>query len=275
MKIDRNGGGIITLQRMIKPTRAVMVAGWLSEGARSIAPVKTKTVSGARQTRESIQSDFDRIALLAGERWDHNAHYHGYLMSRIPARCGQILEIGCGTGTFSRLLAGRAERVLAIDLSAQMIRLARERSKHYPNIEFVMGDALTYSLPDEQFDCIATLTTIHHLPLETILRRISRALQPGGTFVCLDLYQRSNLSDLLFDGVAYPASLFLGLIKNGKPRPSREVRAAYAEHGRTDTYLTLPQIRQVCADILPGALVSRHLFWRYSIIWKKELGASA
>jgi len=156
-----------------------------------------------------------------------------------------------------------------------MIRLARERSKRYPNIEFVMGDAMTYDLPDEQFDCIATLTTIHHLPLETILRRISRALKPGGTFVCLDLYQRSDLSDLLFDGVAYPASLFLALVKNGKPRPSREMREAYAGHGKTDTYLALPRIRQVCADILPGALVSRHLFWRYSIIWKKEIGAPA
>lgn len=224
----------------------------------------------ARQTPESIQSDFDRIALLSGENWDHNAHYHGYLLGQIPKQCRQILEIGCGTGEFSRLLAARAGRVLALDLSPQMIRLARERSKLYPNIEFVKDDVLTYHLPDGQFDCIATLTTLHHLPLEIILRKISKALKPGGVFVCLDLYQRANLRDLLFDGVAYPTNLLLRLIKTGKPRPPREVREAYAEHGKTDAYLTLPQIRQLCADILPGALVRRHLFWRYSIIWKKE-----
>lgn len=228
-------------------------------------------MSQSRQTLESIQSDFDRIALLSNESWNHNAHYHRYLMSRIPEQCQHILEIGCGTGEFSRLLAGRAERVLAIDLSSQMIRLARERSKLYQNIDFVTGDVLTYHLPQYQFDCIATLTTIHHLPIETILRKIRKALKPGGVFVCLDLYQRSSLNDLLFDSVAYPANLFLGLIKTGKPRPSREVREAYAEHGKTDTYLTLPQIERICADILPGALVSRHLFWRYSIIWTKEI----
>lgn len=227
-------------------------------------------MSQARQTLESIQSDFDRIALLSNENWNHNAQYHRYLMNQIPEQCRHILEIGCGTGEFSRLLAQRAEGVLAIDLSPQMIRLAQERSKLYPNIDFVTGDVMTYHLPDNQFDCIATLTTLHHLPVESILRKIRKALKPGGIFVCLDLYQRSNLSDLLFDSVAYPANLFLRLIKTGKPRPSRGVREAYVEHGKTDTYLTLSQIEQICADILPGAIVSRHLFWRYSIIWKKE-----
>jgi ubiquinone/menaquinone biosynthesis C-methylase UbiE len=223
------------------------------------------------QTLASIQFDFDRIALLADENWNHNAHYHRYLLAQIPERCQNILEIGCGTGQFSRLLAGRAAKVLAIDLSPQMIRLAQERSNLYPNIDFVKGDVMTYHLPANQFDCIATLTTLHHLPTEPILRTINKALKPGGLFVCLDLYQRSNLRDLLFDGVAYPANLFLRLIKTGRPRPSGKVREAYAAHAKTDTYLTWPQIEQICADILPGALVRRHLFWRYSIIWKKGI----
>jgi ubiquinone/menaquinone biosynthesis C-methylase UbiE len=220
---------------------------------------------------ESIQSDFDRIALLSDEDWNHNAHYHGRLLSHVPARCRRALEIGCGTGSFSRLLAGRAESVLAVDLSPQMIRLARERSKLHPNVEFVAGDVMTYPLPDNQFDCIATLTTLHHLPIKAVLRKVRKAMRPGGVFVCLDLYQRSDLSDLLFDGVAYPASLFLRLMKTGKPRPPAEVREAYTEHGKTDTYPTLPQVGRICAEVLPGASVSRHLFWRYSIVWRKEL----
>lgn len=227
-------------------------------------------LSQARQTLESIQSDFDRIALLSDETWNHNARYHEYLLRRVPKRCGHVLEIGCGTGGFSRLLAARAEKVTAIDLSPQMIRLARERANLYPNIEFVEGDVMAYGLPDNEFDCIATLTTIHHLPLETTLRRIRRALKPGGTFICLDLYRRSGLTDLLFDGIAYPAGLLFGLIKTGRPRPPRRVREAYAEHGKTDTYLTLPEIARACADILPGAVLSRHLLWRYSVVWKKE-----
>lgn len=229
-----------------------------------------KTPSQTRQTTQSIQSDFDRIALLTDEGWNHNAHYHARLLNQIPQRCRRILEIGCGAGEFSRLLAARAESVLAIDLSPQMIRLARERSKLYANVEFVNADVLTYQLPDDYFDCVATLTTLHHLPAERVLGRIKKTLKPGGVFVCLDLYQRSNLSDLLFDGVAYPLNLFLRLMKTGRPRPPREVREAYAKHGETDTYLTLSQVERVCANVMPGAQVSRHLFWRYSVVWKKE-----
>jgi ubiquinone/menaquinone biosynthesis C-methylase UbiE len=229
-------------------------------------------MSRASQTLESIQSDFDRIALLSDENWNHNAHYHEYLLSRIPRRCRRVLEIGCGTGEFSRLLARRAESVLAIDLSPQMIRLAAARSRLYPNIDFVRGDVMTCQLPDDHFDCVATLTTLHHLPTVPVLEKIRSALKPGGVFVCLDLYQRSDLTDLFFDGVAYPTNLFLRLLRTGKPRPPREVREAYAEHGKTDTYLTLPQVEATCARVLPGALVSRHLFWRYSIVWKKETG---
>ncbi|MFL6230754.1 MAG: methyltransferase domain-containing protein [Pyrinomonadaceae bacterium] len=228
-----------------------------------------REASRLRQTPESIRSDFDRIALLPDDAWDHNAHYHQFLISQIPPRCRHALEIGCGTGEFSRLLARRAGTVLAIDLSPQMIRTAEARSKLYPNIEFVNGDVMTHHLAANQFDCVATLTTLHHLPAATVLRNTSRALKPGGVFVCLDLYQRSSFGDLLFDGVAYPTNLFLTLLKTGKPQPPREVREAYAAHGQTDTYLTLPQIARICAEVLPGALVRRHLFWRYSIVWKK------
>ena len=101
---------------------------------------------------------------------------------------------------------------------------------------------------------------------------VTRESLSGGVFVCLDLYRRSDLTDLLCDGVAYPAILLLTLMKTGKPRPPRAVREAYAAHGSTDAYLTLPQVGRLCADILPGALVRRHLFWRYSIFWKKETG---
>jgi ubiquinone/menaquinone biosynthesis C-methylase UbiE len=222
----------------------------------------------SRQTRESLQLDFDRIALVANEEWNNNEYYHDYLLAQVPQPCRQSLEIGCGTGKFSRSLARLSEHVLSIDLSPQMIRLARETS-HQSNIAFVEADVLAYPLSDDQFDYIATLTTLHHLPFESILGKIKQALKPGGVFVCLDLYQRSSLNDLFFDGIAYPSTVLLQLIKTGKPRPSREIREAYAEHEKTDQYLTLSEVEQVCARVLPGASVKRHLFWRYSVVWRK------
>src|SRR3954471_1937550 len=103
------------------------------------------------QSRETVRADFDRIALLSDESWNHNNHYHSYLMKRVPSSCKTALEIGCGLGACSRLLAERAERVLALDLSPQMIELAKERSKQYTNINFEVADALAREFPDEEF----------------------------------------------------------------------------------------------------------------------------
>ena len=228
-------------------------------------------MSQRTQTPESIESDFDRIALLSNEDWNHNTHYHKFLLKHLPEDCGQVLEIGCGAGNFSRMLAQRAEKVLAIDLSAQMIHLAKSRANLYPNIDFVKCDVVSYDLRDNQFDCIATLTTMHHLPMMHILKKIKKALKPGGIFLCIDLYKRSNLGDLIFDFAAYPADLFLRLIKTGNLRLFSKERQAYAEHGKTDTYLTMQEIKNITTDILPGAKLSRHLFWRYSIVWKKGI----
>jgi len=224
-------------------------------------------VTRPNQTIESIRADFDRIALLSNDTWDHNSHYYNYLLSYIPDGCERILEIGCGRGEFSNLLARRGKELLAIDLSPQMVHRARQANPQ-SNIDFVVADVMTYDFPENYFDCITTLTTIHHLPFETILTKIKQALRQGGIFLCLDLYQQSRLSDLFIDAAAYPMSRALRLIKTGKLKPSKALVDAYADHGRTDRYLTLSQVNRACADILPGALVKRHLFWRYSIVWK-------
>ena len=70
------------------------------------------------KSMSAIQAEFDRIALHSNsDGWDHNNHYHDFLLKHVPSRCSEALEIGCGTGEFARLLAQRSERVLALDLS--------------------------------------------------------------------------------------------------------------------------------------------------------------
>lgn len=226
-------------------------------------------MSRKEQTIESIQTDFDRIAMLGEENWNHNSFYHEFLIGQLPERCRNALEIGCRTGLFSRLLATRAQKTRAVDLSEQMIRAAREKSKLFPNIEFACGDIMAYPLSDNYFDCIASLTTLHHLPLENVLKKIRKALKPQGVFIGLDLYQRANFQDWLFDSAAFPASLLMTMLKTRRFRPPKAVREAYAKHGKTDTYLSLSELEKIYSKILSGVKITRHLFWRYSVIWKK------
>lgn len=220
----------------------------------------------------NVRADFDRIALLSGEGWDHNSHYHEFLARHIPAQCGAALEVGCGTGSFSRRLAKSAGRVLALDLSPNMIRVARERSARFSNIAFRVADVLTFDLPEETFDCVATIATLHHLPLKEALPKLTRTLKTGGVLLVLDLFQPDGLADAFRNALAVPVSLGLRLTRRGRLRPPREVRRAWDEHGRHDSYLTLAQVREVCAEMLPGARVTQHLLWRYSVVWKKVEG---
>ncbi|HVS20901.1 MAG TPA: class I SAM-dependent methyltransferase, partial [Pyrinomonadaceae bacterium] len=113
----------------------------------------------------AIQTDFDRLAVLDSEGWTHNNHYHNFLLRHIRHGCQNALEIGCGTGAFARRLVERAQHVVALDLSPEMIRVARSRSAEFPNIEFHVADAILWNFPATHFDCIATIATLHHLPL--------------------------------------------------------------------------------------------------------------
>ena len=216
-----------------------------------------------------IQTDFDRLAAFSTDGWDHNSHYHNFLLRHLPPRLDSALDVGCGTGTFSRRLAKRSDRVLGIDLSPEMIRRARERSHAYPNIEYEIADVMTQELGAERFDCIASIAALHHLLFGEILAKLKHALKPNGTLLVLDLFEGQGITDPM-NWLAPPTSIAMQFIKTGHVRKSAEERAAWDEHGKHELYLTMAQIKQTCSRILPGAQVRQHLLWRYSIVWSKD-----
>jgi ubiquinone/menaquinone biosynthesis C-methylase UbiE len=194
------------------------------------------------------------------------------LLKHLPVNRETALEIGCGTGAFSRLLADRFQQVLGLDLAPEMVRLARERSTRVSNLEYQVADVLQMDFPVEKYDCIASIATFHHLPLETMLEKTKGALKPGGVLLILDLFRSEWPQDLPMNLAAVPVSAFLKLVKTGRLREPAAVRAAWAAHGLHDVYQPLSVIRRLCAQILPGAEVQRHWLWRYSIVWKKPFG---
>jgi ubiquinone/menaquinone biosynthesis C-methylase UbiE len=218
----------------------------------------------------TVVKDFDRLAVLDSEGWTHNNHYHDFLLRHVPERCSSALDVGCGTGAFSRRLAEKAERVVALDLSPEMIRVARSRAAGISNIEFACADVMTFDLPPDQFDCVASVATLHHLPLRQVLLKLRETIKPGGVLLVLDLFKPAGLIDALLNLIAMGTSVSLRFVHNGRLRPPREVRAAWEEHGKTDTYPTMREVRSLYDEIFPGAQIRQHLLWRYSIVWRKE-----
>ncbi len=219
-----------------------------------------------------IRTDFDRIATLSDNEWDHNIHYHEFLLNHIPEPCELALDIGCGVGMFARRLAERSAQVVAIDLSPEMIAAAKRHSVEAANIDYQVADVLTWDYPAGVFDCVVSITTLHHLPLETMLVKMRDWLRPGGVLLVLDLYQPESSLNWLSSLVALPVSVILRLIKTGRIRESAEKRAAWDAHAQHDHYLRLSEVRRVCDAVIPGAAVRYHLLWRYSIVWTKPQG---
>ena len=217
----------------------------------------------------SVEADFDRLAILDDEGWTANNHYHNFLLSHVPQNCQNALELGCGTGAFARLLAERCKRVVAIDLSSEMIRVARSRSSRFDNLEFQLADAMTWNFPQSHFDFICSIATLHHLHQRELFVKIKEALKPGGVLVVLDLVESNSVVERMLDVFGFGVSGSLRLLHNGRLKPPAEVRKAWEQHGKHDHYSTINQIKAIADEILPGANVRRHLLWRYSLVYQK------
>jgi SAM-dependent methyltransferase len=219
----------------------------------------------------TLRADFDRLAALDDGVWDHNRHYHGWLLSQVPPGARSVLEVGCGTGDFSRLLAERCRTVIGIDLSPGMVEAARKRGAGFGNLRFEVADVMRHPLPPGPFDCVVSIATLHHLRLRGALERLAGVVTPGGLLLALDLYKTDGMADRMLTVVGLPTSLALGLARNGRLRPPPALREAWAAHAEHDRYPTLAEVRSVCAELLPGASVNRHLLWRYSLAWRRPL----
>ena len=94
-----------------------------------------------------------------------------------------VLDIACGTGYGTQILAERAAKVYGIDVSQEAVEYA---AKNYPrkNIIYKQGDAVKTPLPDSSVDVVISLETIEHIPApEPFVKEVKRVLKPGGVFV--------------------------------------------------------------------------------------------
>jgi 2-polyprenyl-3-methyl-5-hydroxy-6-metoxy-1,4-benzoquinol methylase len=91
-----------------------------------------------------------------------------------------VLELGCGTGTFTRELAQSGADIIAIDVSPELLEIARTNCSAH-NVRYQTENAYALSHPDGAFDSVVGSSVLHHLEVEEALRNIYRVLKPGGT----------------------------------------------------------------------------------------------
>jgi ubiquinone/menaquinone biosynthesis C-methylase UbiE len=141
-----------------------------------------------------------------GEKWDESSKsydsYHGHgiksdeereawkhaLQSVLGMGRLNILDVGCGTGEISLLLAEMGHQVTGIDLSPKMLALARAKAKANDfKAQFEAGDAEDLVFGDESFDAVINRHLLWTLPHPNeALREWKRVLKAGGKAILID-----------------------------------------------------------------------------------------
>lgn len=95
-----------------------------------------------------------------------------------------IYDLGCGNGYIARNLARKGAKVFASDISSELVRLAKEKSKDL-DINYSVRDALDFNgFNDNQFDVVVMNMVIHYIKdLDTLFKGVGRILNKGGLFV--------------------------------------------------------------------------------------------
>jgi ubiquinone/menaquinone biosynthesis C-methylase UbiE len=148
-----------------------------------------------QQSRNRSQKYYDAFSVSYEEHRDHGYHVLiDELEVELVQRYGgdRILEIGCGTGLILKRLEPLCRLAVGIDLSAGMLKVARERGLHV-----LQCPANTLPLPDESFDTVVSFKVLAHIPeIEATLFELSRVTRPGGHLL-LEFYNRYSLRTLI------------------------------------------------------------------------------
>ena len=197
---------------------------------------------------------------MAGDYWNHNVAFHRRIVRDAALRGGNALDVGCGDGLLLAHLATVCRCVVGLDPDVQVVARARRRLEQNPQAEVLLDDVMDPDLPQRigTFETVSCVATLHHLPLEPALARLSELVAPGGRLIVVGLAANGSLWDWVLSALAVLPLRVVGTLRRETPdigvvtRPPRQ---------------TLAEIRAAASRRLPGARIRRCFYYRYSLIW--------
>jgi 2-polyprenyl-3-methyl-5-hydroxy-6-metoxy-1,4-benzoquinol methylase len=193
--------------------------------------------------------------------WNHNTAFHRELVARLASTGGRILDVGCGDGLLLQRLASAATEVVGIDSDPSAITRARHRLRGVPNSRLIVGDVLTSGALDTlSFDAITCVATLHHMPLSDALLRFRQLLRPNGTLIVVGLAANTSPLDWMLSGAQLLPLRLISRLRH----ESDDVGVVTAQPKES-----LREIRAASRTSLPGAVVRRRFYYRYTLAWRK------
>ena len=202
------------------------------------------------------------------ERYNHRFNYHSACGEKkierkaelIIAHAGigedtEVLELGCGTGTFTSLFARTNAHITAIDLSSNMLKVA-SKTHSAKNIIYQWDDVHKLTYPDNSFDAIVGCYILQYLDLKKAIPEIKRVLVPGGRIAFIDI---NTLNPVAFAKTKIPlVKKMLGISKEAESFIPGELCKWFAQHGFVDIQVTTFEFGSPTLNLLGKVPVLRH-----------------
>jgi len=159
------------------------------------------TLNDPARVREEYETEAGLLGRRAAYRWADGPDAPELLFRAISElQPTSVLEVGCGPGELSdRMRIELGASVVAVDISARMVELARGRG-----VDARLGDVQELPFEDRSFDCAVAAWMLYHVPdVDRGLSELARVFRPGGHLVAVTNYL-DHLSELRALASAFP-----------------------------------------------------------------------
>lgn len=162
--------------------------GWLSSG-------DSQTYSGSES---DVKDFFNSVAseweVMSRGYYDESVRNKLISLSLLKDDM-TVVDLGAGNGYLSRAVAGFVQKVMAVDISAEMLGQLRKKAREegLTNIETIEGDGCDMPVADSAVDLVCANMYLHHIEdIEPAVKEMFRVLKTGGNVFLADLAEHSN-----------------------------------------------------------------------------------
>jgi ArsR family transcriptional regulator len=145
------------------------------------------------------RSEAEKFFAGAAAEWDrvraeaYGSSFEYALLRALPPKEWTIADLGCGTGSFTVELARTGARIIGVDQSAAMLRVARKSMKELDNVELHQASLEELPIPDRSCDVALLVLSLSYVAVvEPVLLEAFRILVPGGRLLIVDAYAHED-----------------------------------------------------------------------------------
>jgi ubiquinone/menaquinone biosynthesis methyltransferase len=219
----------------------------------------------------TIADRYDLITVLLS--YGRDRHWKKRLIDLArPLRDNRALDLATGTGDIAFAMWDRGARVVGLDVTRQMIELARaKRSSSFtrstPGPSFLVGDMLALPFPADSFDLVTAGYGLRNVPdLGTAIDEMRRVLRPGGQALSLDFNRPTNrLVRGLYLSYLTVVGSVLGWLLHRDPDTYRYIPASIRKYPGAEAVVRLMEARgfaRVTYYPVLGGLMAIHQAWK-------------